>query len=776
MSTQDPVMSRTRLLQLVSEELTRSLADEEGGAMKLVGLGIQSIPPEAVELIKENVERLSLQKNRLSSLPQCFARLNHLRYLDLRDNEFKEFPSVLTEMSSLDILDLSMNYLSEIPAELGELKNIKVLSLKSNRFETIPRSILGFRDLRILEIENNPLRPNTESFLSSITSNSNTVEWLQEVKTFLIKTPSNPPTIEVPSYNEESTAPLTSVHSTFQFQDQPPASQNLRNLERSRSTSESYVSSRAAKRMGFIVKRPTQDTGIAEEDEPVPNSTTTTTTTSTTSTSTSTSVLDPRRNRSFSTGTITPSPDSEEHTSRAFARAQQYHDSSAPIIPPSFSSTHTRTNSRTESPATTDKLDSIPEHRSNDYFKRLSTLPETRTNLTQFKVVDASRKILFAFSEFQTTMKKLNTFCSDKQVIIEMVSQLYSSKMMIDHLVEDLEHTERANTEGVVLIDGILKSATQTVSSFKKMIDTLTMNVNSYTKSADVCFVRMLLLSLFMCYSEVYNAFMNLSNDGSMRKEPLTVNTAIPTTTNSSSTARTNQLPPLRIPEHSGITQQQLNEYSEVDEKLYDSIHTVLQSSNQVYAELNEAISKSVSAKSDDHQVPKSAIPKMRELTSTCGILMDLNKKIKTRLGPQNQMVKSLSVIEKKKFYDDVNALLKSIISILASTKGIMNESTILNEVRPSLASLTKATKDVTIMLEVSSYRLINDTYASSSSVPQSATTVNAPLLSAIPSVMSIPQLTTPLAFTTPMPTSTGTNNSNPFEASMGAHFSVEGD
>ena len=94
-----------------------------------------------------------------------------------------------------------------------------------------------------------------------------------------------------------------------------------------------------------------------------------------------------------------------------------------------------------------------------------------------------------------------------------------------------------------------------------------------------------------------------------------------------------------------------------------------------------------------------------------------------------------------------------------------MNESPILNEVRPSLASLTKATKDVTIMLEVSSYRMINDSFSAlNSAVPQS--TATAPMISSIPSVMSIPQMNTPFvnmpSASTPMQTA-----SNPFEASM---------
>jgi hypothetical protein len=715
--------NRTKLMQIITEELKRSMtSEEERGAMKLIGLGIQSISPEAVELIRDSVERLSLQNNALTMLPQYFTRLDKLRYLDIHENKFTVFPEILTKMTDLEILDISFNSLSELPEDLGTLKNLKVLSLKNNNFETIPPSILSMKELRILELENNPFTPEISQFLNSIPYKSQTVEWLQEIKTFLL---TNRPIVDEQHFTEGEHDRPTMLPAVSQLN-----IQQSKGVERSRSISESYVSTRAAKRMGFInvKKAPTMELS----NEPIKED----------------EAVESRRNRSYSTTGVSSDEAVDTSTPHGIRHDQ----------PSLHSRSNSQTVSGTASPIGSDKLDSIPEHRSNDYFKRLSILPETRSNLTQLKMVDFSRKILFAFSEFQSTMKKMNTFCSDKQVIIDMVSQLYASKTMIDRLVESLEKTDAGSSQGVVSIDEILRTVTQAVSVFKKMIETLTSNLSSYTRNTDICFVRMLLLSLFMSYSEVYNAFTILSPETNTKKEQQT-----PPVIQSRA-----QLPPLRIPDVNpsiGITQQQLNEYSEVDDKLYESLNTVLQSSSQVYSELNDAISKSAiaNAKFEEYQLSASAIQKIKELTGTCVTSMDLNKKISIKLNNQN--VRNMTLMEKKKFYDDINSLLKSIITILASTKAIMNESTILHEVRPSLASLTKATKDVTIMLEVSSYRMINDSFVSvNSSVPQSATT--APMISSIPSVMSIPQMNTPFinmpSTATPMQTA-----ANPFEASM---------
>lgn len=771
MTSEQSQTSRTRLMQLITEELTRSIKSEDDvGGMKLIGLNIQSIPPEAIELIRESVERLSLQNNNISNLPQYFNRLSKLRYLDIHDNSFSSFPEILTTMSELEILDISFNNLRSLPNDLGHLKNLKVLSLKNNNFEILPTSILSIKNLKILEIENNPLKLPSQTFISNIPHKIHSQEWLQEIKNYLV-------------YNEEqiesNIAEIDQIHTTngvattpIKETEKPPSlshtsshsstlpsstmSSSIQHLERSRSTSESYVSSRAAKRMGFIVKRPNPETtpeAPKEVEQPIDHS---------------------KRNRSFSTSTVT-SPNAQiveevEEDQETIGREIR------PQIPNGVTS-----------PMNSDKLDSIPEHRSNEYFKRLSTLPEQRPNLTQFKIFDISKKILFSITEFQSTIKKLNAFCSEKSIIIEMVSQLYYLKTVIDHLVESLEKSEE-NREGIVNIDEMLSAVSQTVSIFKKMIDILQSHYQAYVKNADVCFIRMLLLSLFLSYGEVYNAYriLNPEPQTTTQRQPKDIYTNLHSNNTRSNNSAAAQLPPLKINDLSlnpTITQQQLNEFHEADQKLYESLHNALESSSQVYAELNDAISKSAianavkPAEEQQQHLNGNTISKIKELTNTCVVSMDLNRKINTKLGMN--IAKNMNVVEKKKFFDEINALLKSIITILGSTKSIMNEMPILNEVRPSLASLTKATKDVTIMLEVSSYRLINDSFANSS-VPQSATSSYQPaMLSSIPSVMSIPQMNTPFlpnmsaTVHTPLQSAAVTHpNQNPFEATLARNLS----
>jgi Leucine-rich repeat (LRR) protein len=51
---------------------------------------------------KDTVERYSLVRNRLSSLPECFGDLESLRVLNLEHNRFTGLPNVLTELVALE--------------------------------------------------------------------------------------------------------------------------------------------------------------------------------------------------------------------------------------------------------------------------------------------------------------------------------------------------------------------------------------------------------------------------------------------------------------------------------------------------------------------------------------------------------------------------------------------------------------------------------------------------------------------------------------------------
>ncbi|KAJ6123853.1 Leucine rich repeat 4 [Penicillium samsonianum] len=158
---------------------------------------IARIPEPVVDLIKDEVERLSLSNNQLFHIPYRFAECSHLRYLNIRANNFREFPKGVYKLPLLEILDLSRNKIKELPNEISKLKSLRVLSVMQNRLIDLPVGLSEMHKLQIFKCVGNPLRKPLREILeetenettpSGMTDNEKEVAATTKLKRFLMKT------------------------------------------------------------------------------------------------------------------------------------------------------------------------------------------------------------------------------------------------------------------------------------------------------------------------------------------------------------------------------------------------------------------------------------------------------------------------------------------------------------------------------------------------------------------------------------------------------------
>lgn len=711
------------LRDVISKKLSQQSAS--GSTVKLIGLNITSIPDADVELLK-NVERLSLRKNLLIHLPSNFCTLKGLRYLDLDNNILQEIPPVLMQCPKLEILDLSYNNIEVLPQDVSPLwsQQLKVLSLKSNNVSSIwgLKFITKCENLRVLEILGNPI-PNEE---------------LEAVRLYTPMTPDIVKeeywAIAIRRFLQDHSSPFEATH-------------DPRILK-------------AAKRMGFI---------------------------GTTSPASAETV-----------SSVSPSPVAAQHAS-----------SDADT---SYNTSETTSN------------ELYNHSKFNDYFKRLSILPEESLSNEHLKVshdelLVACRKLLFSFTECQQNVRKIASFCKEKAVAVNVVSLLYSVRSHIDNLIgllEQAESEEKSNDAALI------KLCITIISIFKQIISQLRKNFKTFFEADDLCFIRMFYMTLICSYTEIYNAWcfigaedarisrkrqlsraqsaINLSaasasttttgpstvylprtrsNTLQARVAPLGVSSGpavsssievslngygfngiksppLATTSPSqsistqsaaavtppSSTSMTHSLPQQAVdPVFADGSPRQPNSHSprphkavdghavsgrdgtepetnspssssinNVDAQLYQTLGTVIVMVNVVYDQLTSEISKAAMASTTGQQeLTDALLSKIRDLTDTCCQAMELSKILNERLHllttDAGTSEKYLSTAGKVKTWENINAFLKSIISILANTKLVMADMPALNEIRPNLASLAKITKDVTVILDLSSYK-----------------------------------------------------------------------
>ncbi|KAK1240727.1 hypothetical protein MKX07_006160 [Trichoderma sp. CBMAI-0711] len=167
-SPSTPILTAAQVISLTREAMRHALENESqavdvgpglksGVTIDLSRKGIQKLPEEVVDIVKNELERLALSHNQLSSLPARFAECVSLRYLNIRGNQIKEFPLPLCELKSLEILDLGRNQLRVLPPDIARLSSLKVLSIPKNQIRELPVCLAEMTSLQVLKFEGNPI-------------------------------------------------------------------------------------------------------------------------------------------------------------------------------------------------------------------------------------------------------------------------------------------------------------------------------------------------------------------------------------------------------------------------------------------------------------------------------------------------------------------------------------------------------------------------------------------------------------------------------------------
>lgn len=119
---------------------------------------IERLPDAIIDLIITDVERLSLSHNFLRYIPARIAECSQLRYLNIRSNDFKELPPSIYRMPLLEILDVSKNKITTIPPEIRKLEALRVFSIVHNRLTDLPVELAELPRLKVLKVAENPFR------------------------------------------------------------------------------------------------------------------------------------------------------------------------------------------------------------------------------------------------------------------------------------------------------------------------------------------------------------------------------------------------------------------------------------------------------------------------------------------------------------------------------------------------------------------------------------------------------------------------------------------
>lgn len=125
---------------------------------------------EALKINPNEVYKLDLSKQKLTSFPIEVLNFKNLVYLDLSRNRITKLPENIDLLQSLNYLNISSNRITELPANIVNIKTLSSLKIGFNKIKTLPSNFSSLNSLVILEVYSNPLHFDPQIFSSMASS------------------------------------------------------------------------------------------------------------------------------------------------------------------------------------------------------------------------------------------------------------------------------------------------------------------------------------------------------------------------------------------------------------------------------------------------------------------------------------------------------------------------------------------------------------------------------------------------------------------------------
>ncbi|KAG7523310.1 leucine-rich repeat-containing protein 10 [Solea senegalensis] len=145
----------------LSDNNLSTLPAELQGLRKLQLLALdfncfEELPAAVCRLPQLNI--LYLGNNKLYQLPNELSELKELNTLWLETNCFTAFPEVVCELSNLKTLHLGYNQIRSLPNELGQLEELRSIWLAGNQLAEFPPVLLEMHFLAVIDVDRNKIR------------------------------------------------------------------------------------------------------------------------------------------------------------------------------------------------------------------------------------------------------------------------------------------------------------------------------------------------------------------------------------------------------------------------------------------------------------------------------------------------------------------------------------------------------------------------------------------------------------------------------------------
>ena len=477
---------------------------------------ISRLPESVVDLIKAEVDRLSLSHNQLWYIPPRFSECIHLRYLNIRSNAFREIPRGVYKLPLLEILDVSRNKVRKISKDIRNLTSLRVFAVVHNRVDDLPTEICEMNKLQILKIAENPLRfklkkiveqKENEVSFSELTDNEREAAITVEIKRFLRDSHPVAPPIDIEAAQEYNSSPLETprplkrilssrfpvIPSTGSGDSQSEANKSSPNQGIPPVPARSHF--RMASGQGMAVKRPGISPLIIGSERNRSNSE---------------SVLQaappPRTKRMGMLRTKTELDSIDEGKSNRNSHLRGFSHASAlkpngVLASPNGGGSSSSPNSPRDTRV-----------RRQGFVKRLSSLPEHKVDTDyQNPIIEGAKGILYALYQIHPQLSGLIAAVKSKETRRSSVEiTFYNASTHVDQLNKALERADSVDPSDEEAVEKaemtVQHDCATCIMAYTHVSTQLQDNVRKIVAGSDARYVRTLLLLLYGSIIEIRNA------------------------------------------------------------------------------------------------------------------------------------------------------------------------------------------------------------------------------------------------------------------------------
>ncbi|KAI5408552.1 LRR repeats and ubiquitin-like domain-containing protein At2g30105 [Lathyrus oleraceus] len=101
---------------------------------------------------------LSLNQNRLTTLPSALGSITSLRELHVSNNELAGLPDEIGQLTQLEVLKANNNRMSKISEFIGNCHSLVEVDFSSNFLSQLPETFSSFNNLKALHLSNNGMK------------------------------------------------------------------------------------------------------------------------------------------------------------------------------------------------------------------------------------------------------------------------------------------------------------------------------------------------------------------------------------------------------------------------------------------------------------------------------------------------------------------------------------------------------------------------------------------------------------------------------------------